>query len=91
MLLETAWVLGSSYGFSDREIAGALRRLAGGPTIHFEDADSVFQALEYARQGMDIGDAFHLALTPKGATFVSLDKPLARLARKLGAGPVEEP
>ena len=33
VVLETAWVLQSAYGFSRHDVAGALRRLAGLPNV----------------------------------------------------------
>jgi predicted nucleic-acid-binding protein len=53
VLLETAWVLRSVYGFAAPAIANALRRLAGLPNVVVEDAEQLTWALDPARRGLD--------------------------------------
>jgi predicted nucleic acid-binding protein len=46
-------------------------------------ADAVKRALDYAEHGLDVADALHLAQAAECEAFVTLDKPLARKARRL--------
>ena len=82
VLLETAWVLGSLYGFGDLAIREAFKKLLGLKRVHLEDESSVATALDLAAQGMDLADAMHLASRPPEAKFVSFDRALVRSARR---------
>jgi predicted nucleic-acid-binding protein len=82
--LETAWVLGSYYGFDEREIRAALTELLGFPNVLGEDKPSVAAALELTKHGIEIADAMHLTDRPPGATFVSFDRTFVRRAKRAG-------
>jgi predicted nucleic-acid-binding protein len=84
VLLETAWVLRSIYGFEEAEIRQAFVKLLGLPNVHAEDARAVAAALALAAQGVELADAVHLSSRPAGAAFATFDKALARRARRAG-------
>lgn len=89
VLLETAWVLQSAYGFPRDQVAEALRRLAGLPNVLVEDAEQMAAALELAQSGMDVADALHLAACPEAAPFYTFDRRLIRHAQTAGLNVVE--
>jgi predicted nucleic-acid-binding protein len=71
VLLETAWVLRSLYGFEEEAIRAALTKLLGLRNVSVEDAPAVAAALAFVSEGIEFADAIHLASRPNGATFVS--------------------
>jgi predicted nucleic-acid-binding protein len=85
VLLETEWVLRSSYGFSATQIAGRLRAFAGLPGVTLEAPAAVAAALDWMVVGMDFADALHLAAAEQCETFVTFDHRLGRVARRVGA------
>lgn len=91
VLLEAEWVLRSSYRFDRARILAALRKFIGLKTIHVQHAAEVSRALDHAIGGMDLADAFHIALSAGCTGFVSFDRPLARHAAAIGTMPVVEP
>ena len=86
VLLELAWVL-RSRDSTREEILRALREIIALPHVHAQHAESVRSALDWVNTGMDIADAFHLALSGKASKFLSFDKNLASHARRAGAQP----
>jgi predicted nucleic-acid-binding protein len=82
VLLETEWVLRSLYGFSPESLAGALRALAGLPTMFLEDEVAVAKALHWFKEGLDFADALHLASAGKATQFATFERKLARQARR---------
>lgn len=91
VLLETEWVLRSSYRLDNARVVAALRRFVGLPGLKVQHAAEVGRALDHAASGMDLADAFHIALSVDCADFVSFDRLLARRASASGALPVVEP
>jgi predicted nucleic-acid-binding protein len=87
VLLETEWVLRSGYAFGPAEIARALRLFAGLPRVTLEEPALAAQAFEWLERGMDFADAMHLAKTEDCEAFVSFDRRLAAMAKRVG-GPV---
>lgn len=83
VLLETEWVLRFSYQLSRETIASALRKVAGLQQVEIEMIGAVATALDWYEQGMDFGDALHLAGSAKARQFATFDAKLAKLARKL--------
>jgi predicted nucleic-acid-binding protein len=81
VLLETEWVLRSLYGFSPENLAGALRSLAGLPTVFLEDEVAVARALDWYKEGLDFADALHLASAGNAKEFATFDRKLSRQAR----------
>ena len=88
VLLETAWVLGSTYRYSRTAVADALSLFVGLPSVRLEEPDRVARALSALRQGMDFADALHLAGTESCDAFVTFDRSLSRSAKRMGALPV---
>ena len=86
VLLELAWVL-RARAATRGEIAGSLRSILALPHARPQHSEAVRRALGWVEEGMDIADAFHLALSDKTAKFLTFDAAFARRAAKLGATP----
>lgn len=91
VLLETEWVLRSSYGYTRARIVESLGAFAGLPRVTLEDPAAALQALDRMALGMDFADALHLAKAPGCEAFVSFDRRLARVANRLGGVRVRAP
>jgi predicted nucleic-acid-binding protein len=91
VLLETEWVLRRGYGFSRAEILDALVAFAGLPRVTLEDPALAARALDWMSRGMDFADALHLAKADGCEAFVSFDRRLARLAKRVGGATVRAP
>lgn len=91
VVLEAEWVLRAVYGFDGKDVARALRTLAGQPTVSFEQPLIIRTALDWSESGMDFADALHLAAAHQCEAFVSFDRELAKQAKRLGATPVRAP
>jgi predicted nucleic-acid-binding protein len=91
VVLETAWVLTSAYGFGHDQIVGALRRLLGLPNVRVADPARLRQALDWAAGRLDIADALHLATSQSAEAFVTFDQELIRRAADIESCPVLEP
>jgi predicted nucleic-acid-binding protein len=83
VLLETAWVLQSLYGFTATETGEGLKGFAGLPNVRLEDALGVARAFEWTAAGIDFADALHLASSADTNRFVTFDRKFARRAKKL--------
>jgi len=90
VVLETAWVLQSAYGFPRHDVAGALRRLAGLPNVVIEAAEQVAFALDLASRDVDFADALHVAAARDAGTFYTFDRRLIRQGGAVGID-VSEP
>ena len=86
VLLELAWVLGARQA-TRAEIVSALRRIIALPRAHAQHPDAVRRALDWMEAGLDIADAFHLALSERTGKFLSFDANLSRRAARLDARP----
>lgn len=64
-LVETVWVLDTSYGFSDRQIAHLIQELLGSESVVVEDAPEVSVALMAMKRGL--GDFTDVLLAAKCA------------------------
>jgi predicted nucleic-acid-binding protein len=51
VLCETVWVLDSAYGYSKREIEGAIEKLLQSSTFQFEAKDMIHSAFDDYRSG----------------------------------------
>lgn len=74
VMLETAWVLRSVYGFSRPDVVRALRAFAGLPGVTLEAAEMIAGALDRAAAGMDIADALHLGAATGYDEFLTFDR-----------------
>jgi predicted nucleic-acid-binding protein len=84
VLLETEWVLRSTYGLQPRIIANSLRGVIGRANTTFEAEDAIAQALAWFEDGMDFADAMHLASVPGDYKFATFDNRLRRKLRAIG-------
>ncbi len=84
VLLETAWVLRSLYGFEESEIASALIKLLGLAGVQAEDAPAAASTLALTTEGLAFADALHLASRPDGVIFASFDKSFVKRASRAG-------
>ncbi len=84
VLLECEWVLRSVFGFKSAEVATALRRFAGLPTVKIEAPALVARAIELALEGMDFADALHILRAADCEAFLTFDARCLRLTRRLG-------
>jgi predicted nucleic-acid-binding protein len=82
VILETAWVLGSLYGFDDAAIVDALTKFLGLDNVQAEDEPAVAAALALTAHGIEFADALHLTSRPAGASFVTFDKAFVRCAKR---------
>lgn len=90
VVLESAWVLRSAYGFDRQDVLKALRAFAGLPNVTLENSDLFVNALDWAGQGMDLADALHLGAAGQCDAFLTFDRKFIRAAREAGVG-VSEP
>ena len=88
VLLETAWVLRSLYGFDEGAICDAFTKLLGLKNMEAEDAASLVAALALTGQGIEFADALHLSSRPQGTGFVTFDKAFVRRAKRAGVGEI---
>lgn len=86
VVLELVWVL-SVNGCRREEIAKGLRLLFGLPNFRPQEFEALCYALHWYEQGMDFGDALHLALSAKEDGFVTFDKTLGKIAKNIGSAP----
>jgi len=78
VLMETAWVLGSTYRQPRAAIAAALSGLLNVPTIVVADEPGVRWAIErYRDRGADFADMLHIVAARGASSFASFDKRLA--------------
>jgi predicted nucleic-acid-binding protein len=83
VILEAEWVLRDAYEMPRDEVIRELKRFCGLERVTVASADAVKRALDFAERGLDVADALHLAQAAECEAFVTLDRPLARKARRL--------
>ena len=86
VILELVWVL-ESCDYSRADVAKGLRLLFGLPNFKPKEPEALWFALTWYEEGMDFGDALHIALSAKDDKFVTFDRPLVKLAGKLRSAP----
>jgi predicted nucleic-acid-binding protein len=91
VVLETEWVLRYAYGFSPKEINGAIRRLIALSNVRLSDAPRVSLALDWHERGLEFADAMHLAGCQTVDVLMTFDKQLISRAAGLGRCQVFEP
>lgn len=90
VILETEWVLRSTYGYRPAEVARALRAFAGLPTVTVEDGAVVAAALDLAEKGVDFADALHLGKSAHCEGFATFDRKFVKAAKAAGHEGVRE-
>jgi predicted nucleic-acid-binding protein len=83
VLLETAWVLQSLYGFTATEVNEALKGFAGLRNVRLEDPIQAAKAFEWTALGIDFAYALLLASSAGTNRFLTFDRKFARRAKKL--------
>ena len=92
VLMETAWVLRSTYRQSRVAIADALSAILSAPTLHVNDEDGVRWALaRYRDHGADLADMLHIVAARGSSSFASFEKHLGKQAGEATPVPVERP
>ena len=81
VLLESEWVLRSTYDFTRREVAEALRDFAGLPGVSVESPALIAEALDRAEKGMDFADALHLGAAVRCEALLTFDRRFVELAK----------
>jgi len=89
VLLESEWVLRSTYKYSPRAIHDAFTDLLGLPGVAVEEPAAVEQALDWFASGIDFADALHIASRPSGEDFLTFDQTLLRDARRVGLSAIK--
>ncbi len=87
VLLELVWVLQVN-DCTRGEIVTGLRALFGLPNFRPMEFEATTYALRWFEQGMDFGDALHLALSAKAEGFSTFDRELGKQAAKSAAFPI---
>ncbi|WP_442579511.1 type II toxin-antitoxin system VapC family toxin [Mesorhizobium sp. ASY16-5R] len=90
VMLETDWVLRSTYKLRGPDIVRALRSFAGLPTVTLEDEAIVAAAFDLAEKGMDFADALHLGKSAHCTGFATFDRKFVRAAKAAGYDGVRE-
>lgn len=90
VILETEWVLRSTYEYRPADIARVLRGFAGLPTVTVEDGAVVAAALDLAERGMDFADALHLGKATHCEGMASFDRKFVKAAQAVGYSGVRE-
>jgi len=91
VILETEWVLRHAYGIDSETIITGLKKLFGLPNVTVEDSWTIFQALNWHKDGLDFADALHLASSIRSSYFATFDKGLIRKSSKIKAIEVMAP
>lgn len=90
VILETEWVLRSSYGFSPPPIGAAFAGLAGLKNVSIENPAVFMRALGLYQSGMDFADALHVSSAQATDGFRSFDKSLVKQSGRLNLASVSE-
>ena len=91
VMLEAEWVLRHAYNFDPAAIHDAFLKLCGLPNVILANPHRMQTALQWYADGMDFGDALHLAASLVCGTFFSFDRKLIRKAEGRGQCKVKEP
>lgn len=86
VILELVWVLRVN-GCEREQIIKALRLLLGLPNFKPKQFEALCYALRWYEEGMDFGDALHMALSAGDQAFCTFDKTLSKVALECGALP----
>jgi len=77
VILELVWVLRVN-GCDKTDIVKGLRLLLGLPNFTVKDPEILLRALGWVEQGMDFGDALHLAMSARDQEMVTFDRSIRR-------------
>lgn len=88
VVLETAWVLRTRYGFTNATVVQALTALAGVPRVYLTDGDAFVTTLSGVEAGLDFADALHLAQARDLDGFATFDRKFAKVAARVTNVPI---
>ncbi len=88
--LETDWVLRHAYNVASAAIHDAFIKLCGLPNVILTSPHRMQMSLQWYADGMDFGDALHLAASQACGSFFSFDRKLIRKAEGRGQCTVRE-
>lgn len=80
VLLEVAWVLRSSYGWTRADIVSNVGALLSIEGVTVDRRGAVEWALQKYAEGADLADMLHLALSDGAECFATFDQSIARHA-----------
>jgi predicted nucleic-acid-binding protein len=86
VMLELVWVLEST-DISRDDITHGLRALLGLPNFAPHDLAALYRAIGWYEEGMDFGDAIHLAISAAEEKLATFDERFAKRAAKSDAFP----
>ena len=86
VLLELVWVL-ETYNCTRAEIVHSLHMLLGLPNFKPKSFEAICYAVTWYNNGLDFGDALHLALSAGDEAFVTFDKTLQKTATQQAISP----
>ena len=90
VILETEWVLRSTYKSPKADIIRRLRAFAGLPTVTTEGGMVLAAALDLAEKGVDLADALHFSASSHCSAFATFDRKFVRAAQAAGASGVQD-
>lgn len=82
VIMETEWVLRSTYRYSAAQITGVFAIIVDNDNVVVEDEGVVRTALRAFESGLDFADALHLAACGDHETFATFDMRLRKRASK---------
>lgn len=91
VILETEWVLRYAYGFAQSAILDAFSKTFGLPNVRIQHTDSVAEAIDLTRKGLDFADVLHLASSRDCDSFATFDTAFVRKANGLIKPAVSKP
>ncbi|MGU9982028.1 type II toxin-antitoxin system VapC family toxin [Phreatobacter sp. HK31-P] len=87
VLMETEWVLRSTYGYSKDRIVHGLTAFLGLHQVEVTDKVRLAEAMEWWAEGMDLADALHLIAAADCDSLATFDRQFIRAAAHLNARP----
>jgi predicted nucleic-acid-binding protein len=83
VILETAWVLRTLYGFKPEAICTALRKVLGLLNVQVDHGNQLALALQWHETGLDFSDALHLAQSQTCEALYTFDQRFVKRATGL--------
>ena len=87
VVLELEWVMRGFYELVPAQVCSVLEHLLGMPHVIVERWETVKDATDLHRAGIDFADALHWSASRGCDSFVSFDKALIRAGTRVGLGP----
>lgn len=86
VLLELVWILEVN-DCTREEILKGVRHILGLPNFKMKELEAITYAIRWYEGGMDFGDALHLSLSARDERFVTFDRSMETMARKMATFP----